>query len=340
VAGAVMGTPAYMASEQAGGEIEKVDERADVFGLGAVLCEILTGKPPYHGANSASVRLMSIRGETAAALTRLDACGADPELVALCKRCLAREREDRPRDAREVARAVSAHLAAAEERARRAELDAVRAEGDRATAEAKAAEEANTRREAESRLVERRKRRRVQFALAGAVLGLLALAVAGAGLGSLWQTANRAQDQAEETRDQLADERQRTEAARDEAVRLRGLAEGARIAEIEARKRLAVFEYGRTVQVAHQEWRDTNIVAALALLNGTRPELRGWEWHYVHRLCTGSFLTLKGHTDGVASTSFGRGDSRIVTGSHDHTAKVWDAKTGTEVLTLKGTRAA
>ena len=50
------------------------------------------------------------------AFARLDACGADPELVALCKRCLAADRESRPRDAGEVAEAMTAHLAAAEER--------------------------------------------------------------------------------------------------------------------------------------------------------------------------------------------------------------------------------
>jgi eukaryotic-like serine/threonine-protein kinase len=46
VAGSVMGTPAFMSPEQAGGEIERLDERADVFGLGAMLCVILTGQPP------------------------------------------------------------------------------------------------------------------------------------------------------------------------------------------------------------------------------------------------------------------------------------------------------
>ncbi|MEK6246622.1 MAG: protein kinase [Planctomycetales bacterium] len=53
--GSVMGTPAYMPPEQALGEIVQMDERADVFGLGAILCESLTGKPAYVGDGSTAV---------------------------------------------------------------------------------------------------------------------------------------------------------------------------------------------------------------------------------------------------------------------------------------------
>ena len=50
------------------------------------------------------------------------------------------------------------------------------------------------------------------------------------------------------------------------------------------------------MEVAHQEWRENNVAATLALLDSTRADLRGWEWRYVHRLCHSDLLTLKGHT--------------------------------------------
>ena len=51
-AGSVLGTPGYMAPEQARGEIDELDERADVFGLGSILCEIITGEPAFLGRAS------------------------------------------------------------------------------------------------------------------------------------------------------------------------------------------------------------------------------------------------------------------------------------------------
>jgi hypothetical protein len=288
-AGSVLGTPAFMPPEQAGGEVDKVDERADVFGLGAVLCTVLTGQPPYTGPTTA-VRLLSIRGETSDAFARLDACGADPELVALCKRCLARDPGGRPRDAGEVARAVTDHLAAAEERARQAEFDRVRA-------------------------AERRKRRRVQVSLAAAAVGLVVAVGFGATVAALWRSAERARGDAE--------------AARDGEAAARGEVEA-------ARERLAAVEYGRTMQVAYRAWLENDAGATLALLATTKPELRGWEYRYLHGLCHTHLMTLRGHTDGVLHTAFSPGGSRILTCGRDEMVRVWDAGTGAELLRLKG----
>ena len=121
-AGSIMGTPSYMAPEQARGEIDLIDDRADVFALGSILAKILTGEPAFTGRTSGEIQRTAALGDTADALARLEACGADAELIALAKDCLAREREDRPRDASAVAKRMTAYLASVQERLRRAEL--------------------------------------------------------------------------------------------------------------------------------------------------------------------------------------------------------------------------
>jgi serine/threonine protein kinase len=165
-AGSVMGTPAYMPPEQARGEVATIDERADVFALGAILCEVLTGRPPYVARSSAELRRMAAGAELADALGRLAACGADEELIALARRCLAPDPSDRPRDAGEVARALTAYLAGVQERLRAAELQRV---------------------EAQARAAEERKRRRAERTMAAGLLVVLAAGIAG--VASQWRRA-------------------------------------------------------------------------------------------------------------------------------------------------------
>ena len=167
-----------------------------MFGLGAILAVILTGKPPFMASSVETTRLQAAQGNVEECFARLDASGAEPELVALCKRCLSKKPGDRPADAGEVAKAVAELRAAADERARQAELDRVKAEGDKATAELRVEGE-------RQKTEEQRKRRRVQLALAGFVV----LVAVGGGIAAV-------QIQSQRERDRIAGEKQLDEATR------------------------------------------------------------------------------------------------------------------------------
>jgi serine/threonine protein kinase/formylglycine-generating enzyme required for sulfatase activity len=124
VMGSVMGTPAYMPPEQARGDVDAMDERSDVFELGAILCEILTGQPPYVGDQSELISMAAL-AKLDDAHARLAACGAEQDIVDLATQCLMPAPAARPKSAADVASVVMRHLAAAEERVHQATMRAV-----------------------------------------------------------------------------------------------------------------------------------------------------------------------------------------------------------------------
>lgn len=114
VQGQTIGTPAYMAPEQAAGRPDLVDQRTDVYGLGAILYEVLTGQPPFSGANTQEV-LRKVREEEPPSPHHL--CSDAPgELEAICLRALAKPRESRCSSAAELAQQVQNWLAEMSER--------------------------------------------------------------------------------------------------------------------------------------------------------------------------------------------------------------------------------
>jgi hypothetical protein len=348
-AGAVLGTYDYMPPEQARGEVGRLDERCDVFGLGAILCEVLTGKPPYTGTRE-EVKFQAQLGHVAPALERLEACAADRELVVLARSCLSARPEERPAHAGVVAAAVAAHQAEVQERLRRAELDraaaAAREEEARATAAARAREE-----EAKATAAAERRARRRAVAL------VVALA-AGIGVTAYYflrerdqaeQAAQRADEalqarQEAEAQERTArEERRRADEARDEAETQKDTAQEERRCADEARAQAETLRdraewvtYANQMALAHREWEANNVAGARDSLEATRWDYRGWEYRFLSTLFPSNQRTFRGHTDNVTGVAFSPDGTRLVSGSFDQTLRVWDVGTGREALALQG----
>ncbi|MBL8817307.1 MAG: protein kinase [Planctomyces sp.] len=158
--GAVMGTPAYMAPEQARGEV--LGTQADVFALGGILCVLLTGRPPFAGKNAVEIVQVAASGNLVDANSHLDTCGADAELINLCRRCLSPDPLTRPVDGQAVADEMNSYLNNVQERLHLAERE---------------------RAVAITREAEGRKRRLAYIALTAAVLMVLL----GSGAFVLWE---------------------------------------------------------------------------------------------------------------------------------------------------------
>jgi serine/threonine-protein kinase len=163
-----VGTFAYMPPEQAYGMVGQVDKRSDVFALGAILCEILTGKPPYFGSpqeTKTKARLVDLRD----ARLRLESSGAHPEIIELAKRCLARERSDRPVDGGRVAAAIDDFSTGVQQRL----------EEERLARERERVEATEDRKRLTLQARWEKKRRQLTMGLAGAVLAALVVAAIG-----------------------------------------------------------------------------------------------------------------------------------------------------------------
>jgi serine/threonine-protein kinase len=282
-AGSVLGTPAYMAPEQARGQLDTLDERADVFGLGAILCEILTGLPPYTASNGNEVYRKAERADLGDALARLDACGAEAELVALAKSCLATLPRDRPRNAGVVAAALNAHFVGVQERLKVAEMARVRAE---------------------SRANEERERRLLVVGLAASLLALAGL-VGGGGLWFTWQRAARLE----------AADHEATVGLREASLllgRARAAAEGELTPWVEAARasRQAEALVARS-EVGPELRREIQDLVATAARERDQAEARSKDRRMVQRL-----ITI--HTDMALHLDYVRADREHVTAFQDY----------------------
>ncbi|EDL59747.1 serine/threonine protein kinase [Gimesia maris] len=106
-AGMIMGSPAYMSPEQVSGDINSVGTQSDIYSLGVILYELLTGRVPFEGP------VVMLIGQIIAVDPVLPSKyeqRIDPELEAICLKMMAKKKEERYQSMREVVDALTAYL--------------------------------------------------------------------------------------------------------------------------------------------------------------------------------------------------------------------------------------
>jgi WD40 repeat protein len=106
--GEVLGTPSYMAPEQAGGKTKDAGPAADIYALGAILYECLTGRPPFRAANTVETVLQVVNQE--AVSVRQVQPHTPVDLATVCHKCLQKEPNKRYASAQELAEDCVAFL--------------------------------------------------------------------------------------------------------------------------------------------------------------------------------------------------------------------------------------
>jgi WD40 repeat protein/tRNA A-37 threonylcarbamoyl transferase component Bud32 len=300
--GAVMGTPSYMAPEQVSGDGKRVGPLADVYALGAILYECLTGRPPFRAATPVDT-LMQVIAEEPAAVRSLQP-GVPRDLETICHKCLHKEPRRRYATARELAEDLRRFQKGEPVRARPVGL------GERA-----------------AKWVRRRP-------LVAALLGLVVLLTAG-GLGGVFWAYGEALHERNHAQDEATNARLAEEKTRDQ---LQETQKAEKKVQEQLKKTERALANSR-IMLADDAWQKGSVRQARDHLDEVSGELRRWEWHYLKRTTAGGLFTLHGHTASVNSVCFSPDGKRIASASgwrpEPGEMKVWDARIGQQLLSLK-----
>jgi WD40 repeat protein/serine/threonine protein kinase len=311
-AGSIVGTPSYMAPEQAAGKTKDISTAVDTYALGAILYELLTGQPPFRGDTAAATVQLVLSAQPLSP-RRLQP-NVPGDLQTICMKCLERDPRQRYASAADLA----------EDLRRFQEDEPIRARPSGLW-----------------KLAWRWARRRPAVA---ALAMVIVLSATGLLVGGLWYQARLEQSLVDvgHERDRANDAKTDADQKQLEAKQARNDAEQKRLEAEEQREEARHNLYLAQIPLAQRAWEAGRVERLQELLESVRPrlaqqkDLRHFEWYYLRNLCHTDLLTLTGHADPVTAVAFRWDGQQLASASADGTIKLWDVSSGKELRTLKG----
>jgi WD40 repeat protein len=299
--GALLGTPSYMAPEQAEGR-RQVGPAADVYALGAVLYELLTGRPPFTGETPLETLQQVV--ETEPVPVRRLQPRTPRDLETICLKCLEKRPARRYASAEALADDLGRFLAGKPIQARPVGP------------------------------VERAVKWARRQPAAAALLALGAAVLFGVAAAGWWYAAREHGHAVQEAAlRQKADENAAW--AQQESTRAGLATDDAK----EQRDAALSNLYASRINLAQREWEDGRLARAWDLLQACVPkegmvDPRGFEWYYLYGLYGGDLLTFRGYS--VHSVAWSPDSQLIASATVDNIVHMCDAATGKEVQVFKG----